>query len=112
MSADLLRRAADRLDALDKGATPSPWFNHLDDVQDNRMVLGYGQGRFLVAEWLEDADADLIATMRGTLKPLAAWLRREADAVVICEQTYPPATVHAEAEHAFAVARAVLGETR
>jgi hypothetical protein len=73
--AEELRAAADRLDALDKAATPGPWDRWTPPKPRNRApVVGTGIFYGLRA----DPDADLVAALRPVVGPLAAWLRGEA----------------------------------
>lgn len=101
MTADLLRQAADRLDALADAATPGPWDNALGPVagwpEANRAQL--------VARPFNGADAVYIAAMSPTVgKTLAEWLGATADEWDANGRYHLPSN-----RAALAIARAILG---
>jgi hypothetical protein len=122
VSADLLRQAADRLDALADAAEPGPWFvvripGHSDyaDVgttpdPDVGIAVCYAT---LAQPSCPIENAAYIAAMSPTVgKALAAWLRDAADNADL----YGPGrelpfdmTVAIGVRHALAVARVILG---
>lgn len=87
-TAALLRRAADHLDELAKGATTAhgPWLDDHTLPGDEACVMvvtnadkGWAQILF-VADWGTDADARWIAALSPVVAaPLAAWLRDVAE---------------------------------
>lgn len=102
MSAETLRRAADKLEALAQDATPGPWRQHRDEAemlwhgdQARTYAMDARPGDFTDADWAEwekttgqlghgdlrrSEDAAYIAAIHpGVGKALAAWLRWAAD---------------------------------
>ena len=92
MTAATLLAAADRLDALAREATPGPWTCYGDHLvwpseqgpAANDPVVG------MVGEAHQDSAA-LIATMRGTVEPLASVLREMAKGACCDECMNDPA---------------------
>lgn len=116
MSAEVLRRAADRLDALAKDAEPGPWFvvripGH-NDYADVGTTPDPDVGIGVCYATLEQPscpieNAAYIAAMSPTVgKALAAWLRHEAERVAEVEDLLGPPT---QEYAALVVARAILG---
>jgi len=64
----------DRLDELEKAATPGPWMagSYYDDTAKNNLRFNISQdpGDRLLAERLDEADAALIAEARNHLRAL------------------------------------------
>lgn len=126
-AAELLRRAADRLDGLDKAATPEPW------AAVGSYVAGWADGCTCGSPGFPDAhergcgmeqiaeasteDASLIAVLRPVAAPLATLLRRTVQLAEVYASGLVPEAQPAFLEewlsihHAPAVqiARSVLG---
>jgi hypothetical protein len=112
VSAEVLRQAADRLDALAEAATPGPWTCYGDHLvwpgeqgpAANDPVLA------MVGEAHEDS-APYIATMHpGVGKALAEWLRAEAEPQAFYENLTGRGGNFTASDEALAVARAILGD--
>lgn len=110
MSAELLRRAADRLDELTKAATPGPWVPEGGWSVAGPTPDGWGGGPHLIADTKWRSDTAYIATMHpGVGKALAEWFRTFSECVVDDESL--AASYFAEVDSAVDVARAILGES-
>lgn len=94
-AAELLRRAATRLDELDRAATR--------EGGKGEIVAFL---RFVDSNLVAPNLAQLLAALHPIAAPLAAWLRERAEGHV----NRRLAGVHAVDNHAVAVARAILGE--
>lgn len=71
----ILRAAADRLEALTAAASPGSWSARIDDI-------GYyidGARGCVIARTASPGDSDLIAAMRVTVRGIAQLMRLEAD---------------------------------
>jgi hypothetical protein len=75
--ADVLRRAADRLDELDKAAAPGPWW--IDRPLFSDFCLHTSPSSHEIGSTGGLEDAALIVAMRSVAAPLAAHLRATAD---------------------------------
>lgn len=125
----LLRRAADHLDELAKGATTKhgAWLADHTLPGDEACVMvvtnaekGWAQILF-AADWGTDADARWIAALSPVVAaPLAAWLRAEAHLADLCDARPDPIAEQLGIDQAalapfdspaVALARALLGET-
>ena len=114
--ADLLRRAADRLDELDNAATDGPWTAREPiGATDPYDVPIYGAGGYLCASpddgvrgGHSNADADLIVALRAVVSPLSRWLRHQAEYAYTGGDKRHYISGHGA--HALDVARAILGE--
>ena len=129
MSADVLRRAAERLREVAGEATPGPWWDDFGGVRAGILP----RSRHLVTNGFPnvvaitdrrgvggEADAAYVATMHpGVALALADWLEREAALSIAFDQivtrhTAAGFTVETEQSsfpQALATARAILGET-
>lgn len=130
----LLLRAADRLDELDRGASPLDWNGYSDilngqprgEIFCGPRVDGYRTGS--VCSWSVDdensdpmsqADIDLVCALRPVAAPLAAWLRRTVrlaehynDAMVpVTQADAVDAWLALHHAPALQIARGVLDET-
>lgn len=121
--AALLRRAADRVDALAEAASGTRWWTVLDDgrglvyADTPRWPGETGMGHLAVAYESNRGDiSEEDATWMGVLgpqiaAPLAAWLRAEADCAEHPLIVFGGATVHSPTtDQAVAFARSILGE--
>ncbi len=117
MSADLLRRAADRIEALAKGASPAPWVwtwredwgcGEWHTVTSSATDFDVAAGGYEGGGVEREEDAKWIAILGPQIAgPLAAWLRGEATQHMA--ETFQPHGATVEyAGPALAVARAIL----
>ena len=94
--ADLLCRAADKLEALDAEAIPAPWGS------DGQEVTYVTSGRTVTIGRMAEEDVDLTVALRAVVAPLSRLLRAEAD---VRGEDFPR-----RYGRAADVARAILGE--